>query len=436
MLRVAALAIGLLTGGVLADRIATAQAGVGLSDLPALARARNERLRPKMIAALAPYLKDFELDYSAAANRQYLDRRIEEAAALGDSVVPLLLEKLAPGEGNFDRVHLAANCARVLRRLEPAGFLRPLLDLAAGTDPHARAHAIHLLGLSGHPEAATYLDAALPTLKGTLQGDAIRALHELRHAPSAAKVAAILANARGGLRRDCLRFLAAFGEADATPQVLAAMASDQGDASLGEYLRFLARKAQGNPAAATALLPLLDSGKLLAPDQAEVVQALATVAPEAHEPTIERLRAIIQGGEMHELGRACASTLLALGDKNGRRDLMEALDREVKKSPKVPFVLANRADAYFLFERWNEALRDYTEARKHLNSTAMRKEIGLKVAHCQFKLRQYRRVVQALRDAGAVRSDLELWAQDDAAFRDALTDQVDLRSYARELSGR
>ncbi len=430
MHRVAACALTLLVGGV-----ATAQDGVRLDDLPALARARNERLRPKVIAALAPYLKDFELDYGAAANRQYLDRRIEEAAALGDSVVPLLLEKLAPGDGNSERVALAANCARVLQRLEPAGFLRPLLDLAAGIDGHARSHAIVLLGLSGHPEAARFLDEALATMKSSHIGETVRALRSLRHAPSSAKIAALLPGASPGLRRDCLRFLAEFGDASATPQVLASLAAD-GGGSIGDHLRFLAAKARHDAAAANALLPLLEAGKLLPPEQAEIVHALATVAPEAHEPTIDRLRAIIQGGEMHELGRACASTLLALGDKNGRRDLFDALDREVKKSPKVPFVLANRADANYAFERWNDAIRDYREALKYLRSSAMQKEIGLKIAKCQFKVRQYRRVVQALREAGAIRSDLDLWAQEDPAFRDALGDQSDLRSYLRELTGR
>ena len=68
-----------------------AYAQISVRDLPEVARARAERLRPKQIAALQPFWADLSLDYEE--NKEFLDRRIGDASRLGDSVVPMLLEK-------------------------------------------------------------------------------------------------------------------------------------------------------------------------------------------------------------------------------------------------------------------------------------------------------------------------------------------------------
>ena len=69
-------------------------AQVALADLPELARARANRLRPAQEEALKPFWADLALDY--AKNQKFLDERIAKVAAIGDSAVPLLLEKLTP----------------------------------------------------------------------------------------------------------------------------------------------------------------------------------------------------------------------------------------------------------------------------------------------------------------------------------------------------
>src|SRR5262245_23327201 len=69
-------------------------AQVGIKDLPGIARGRAERLRPLQERALQQFWQDLAMDYRD--NREYLDQRIREVAALGDVVVPLLLEKLHP----------------------------------------------------------------------------------------------------------------------------------------------------------------------------------------------------------------------------------------------------------------------------------------------------------------------------------------------------
>ena len=57
------------------------------------------------------------------------DKRIDEAAALGDSVVPLLLERLRPVANNDQTRNLAANSRRILAQLDPSHFLEALVEL-------------------------------------------------------------------------------------------------------------------------------------------------------------------------------------------------------------------------------------------------------------------------------------------------------------------
>ena len=118
----------------------SAAAQVSLRDLPKVARARAERLRPKQVAALEPFWADLSLEYEG--NQEFLDRRILEAADLGDSVVPMLLEKLRPAQDTDTARALAGNCRRVLARLDPASFVDALAELARGNHGIARSEAI------------------------------------------------------------------------------------------------------------------------------------------------------------------------------------------------------------------------------------------------------------------------------------------------------
>src|SRR5512134_2351089 len=70
--------------------------GSQLERVLAIAKARAERQRPALEAALRPFLPDLSLSY--AENRPFLDRRIAEIAALGEGIAPMLLEYLAPGD--------------------------------------------------------------------------------------------------------------------------------------------------------------------------------------------------------------------------------------------------------------------------------------------------------------------------------------------------
>ncbi len=424
---------GLLVAGLLLATPA-AQAGARLSDLPALARARNERLRPKMVAALAPYMNDLAMDYGVPSNRVYLDRCVEEVAALGDSLVPLLLEKLRPDDPSPENLNTAANSARILARLGPAGFVPPLIDMMKSDNSIARGFAIPLLGKSGHVEAGRFLEGTLDTLPKSNLATAIHALRALGRHGASPKVADMLSSGELTLRHACLEFLTEFCGSDDRAKVLAALRAETQDSLLPTYVALLKRHAVGDGDAATTLLSLLDSGKLYMPKQCAVVHALAVVAPKGHEPTITRLRGIIQTGEIQQLGRACAQTMLALGDKSGRKELFEELDKEVRKNSKVPSVQATRGEANFAFEQWNDALRDFKEALRSARSLTMQREYNVWSARCYVRLQQYRRAAQILKESLVSKAELDQAAVEDSVFKQALTDQADLRALVRDLT--
>ena len=107
------------------------------------------------MAALEPFWADLSLDYGN--NREFLDRRVVEAARLGDSVVPLLLEKLQPVQSSEAAQNLAGNCRRVLERLDPGSFVDALAELTRGSSSVARSEAIRLLGFARVPQAVAVL---------------------------------------------------------------------------------------------------------------------------------------------------------------------------------------------------------------------------------------------------------------------------------------
>src|SRR5690606_21987024 len=120
---------------VLALAAATAaQQRVTLAELPAIARARAERQRPQQLERLAPFLPDLQTEYGR--NAAALDVTIDKVRALGDAVVPILVEFLTPPADASNRERwLAANARRVLLGLEPAAHVDTWIDLASGEHP-------------------------------------------------------------------------------------------------------------------------------------------------------------------------------------------------------------------------------------------------------------------------------------------------------------
>ncbi|MGC6488071.1 MAG: hypothetical protein ACON4Z_10525, partial [Planctomycetota bacterium] len=217
----------LLALGLCLTSLGSATAQVSLRELPNVARARAERLRPKQVAALEPFWADLALTYDG--NEEFLDRRIREAADLGDSVVPLLLEKLKPAQNTDSARDLAGNCRRVLLLLDPGSFVDALAELARGTHGIARQEAIKLLGRADVPQAVTVLGELAARANGWDLRHVVRSLRELAAPGPAAQVVKLLGTGDRGLRQDVLAYLTAAEARAVAPTVVQALSAESDD---------------------------------------------------------------------------------------------------------------------------------------------------------------------------------------------------------------
>ena len=149
-------------------------------------------------AALQPFWQDLALEYRP--NAAHLDPRIKAVAALGDSVVPLLLEKLQPVQSSGSARNLAANCRRVLEQLDPNGFLDALAELLSSGNETARREALILLGYAPGARAVQLLSDVVETGNPEDRAQAIGSLTRLKATGAAAKVAPLLSSPDRNMR--------------------------------------------------------------------------------------------------------------------------------------------------------------------------------------------------------------------------------------------
>lgn len=355
----------------------TATAQVPLRDLPQLARARAERLRPKQIEALMPFWPDLVLKYET--NKAYLDERIEMVAKLGDSVVPLLLEKLQPAQRGEESRELAANCRRVLERLDPSSFVDALAEMARSEHDIARSQAIRLLGHADVPQSVTVLASLLDTVGEADRLAIVRALRDLRARSVAPQVVHLLGSSDVQMRDAVLTYLAAARAGQVADVVVAALQQESTDRLLSAYIEYFHRSVDSHLGATEALLPLLDSARLDWQDTRKLVEALATVAPEGHDATLQALHSLIKGNETSAQSVSAAVSLQALGDKQGVRRLKKALDDRIRSNRRSPMLYEQRARLMFAIGDYKDAARDYEALIENTDgvTTTHRAYVGL-----------------------------------------------------------
>ena len=408
------------------------QGGMTLTALLALAKSRAERQRPAQAEKLKPFLADLALNYPD--NKAFLDGRVAEVAQLGDGIVPLLLELLAPADDSQEKRQLAANSARVLQLLEPSGFTDALLELLGGRSHVARLHAISLLGWTRSRNAAQKLTALLPDLQGEALLRALDALRRLRAADATGAVSRYLASPDKAVREATLEFLIEVRAAGALEPVLMALAGEKHAPLLPRYVEYLASTAPANAAAADALVPLLAGDKLDKVQVTGVVTALATIAPAEHAPTLGALRQMLQQDETGALGRAAALTMRDLGDKKGLSILFDNLNAKVQKRKKESQVYEQRGDAFFAIGKWAEAARDYEEAIANARSKTLESFLHLKVAKTEARRARWSNVLAALKAAEPTWEILMREAERDEGLRKAL-EEKSIRKFADALPG-
>jgi tetratricopeptide (TPR) repeat protein len=414
-------------------------AQVSLSDLPALARSRAERLRPAQEKALEPFWADLALDYMRD-NAQYLDQRIAQVAALGDGVVPLLLEKLQPVANAGPARNLADNCRRVLERLDPGSFLDALVELARSSNEVARLEAIQLLGSSDSLRAVPVLASMLEQGRPAETTLLLEALARLRDPSVAAQIAPMLGSADRNIRGGVLAYLVAAAPPVAVPVALQALGNETDRSLLPGYVEYFAAVAHEDDAVAGALLPLLDRERLDWRDTRRLVQVLATVAPRNSDAVTRRLHAMLDTGDTGALGLEAALTLRALGDKNGLKKVLGALNEQLKRPQRrnEPQLYEDRANLYFATEDWKDAADDYERVLELSQSPLLQRKIRQQLVRCEARRSRFDKVLKHLKDSGLGFDEIAALGREDAAVQEALARpsvRTWLQSLPRDRSG-
>lgn len=419
--------------------LTAARAQVSLTDLPALARSRAERLRPAQEAALQPYWQDLALDYRD--NAQYLDSRIAQVAAIGDGAVPLLLERLQPVAVNAESRVLAANCRRVLERLDPSSFLDALVELARSSNEVARVEAIQLLGRSGSPRASTVLVALLEQPQAGEAMLILQAFARLGDPAPATKIVASLGSSDRTIRGATLDYLLAAKPPVVLPTVLQSLATEKERNLLPKYVGYLAAVARENDAAARAVLPLLDREKIDFRDLLTMIEQLAAIAPKDHEPTRKKLHEWLDAGETGSLALTAATTLRSIDDKTGMKKLLATINEQMKRPARrqEPQLYEDRANLHCVNEEWKDAADDFEKVLDLAQSDLLRRRIRGELIRCEAHRSRWDRMLKWLRDSEWTVAEVEALAQRDEAVREGLTRpgiRAWMQTQQRESGGR
>lgn len=398
---------------VLAGPPLCAQTGVSLREIPALAKGRAERQRPALEQKLAPHWRD--LARNPVEDHEIVEARIAAVVALGESTVPLLLEKLAPAQDTPDDRFTAKNCAVILSRLEPKNFTEALIDIATGKNYTAQDHAIWLLGMTESPQAGKVLTKLLDStpLHRPRRRGLIRALASLHYAPAAPQVARLLPCDQLADHEVVVEYLMTAPDAGVVPHLLATIPTLRKPRFIMDYVRILRKVAVGDAKVASALLPLLSGEKLDQMQLAELCKALGTVAPRQHDPTITSLRGLIDTGRTGDLELEAAIALGQLGDKIGPQRLLRALKTKVRGRNKRNYLQHNNLGDYYLaFGDYQLAVRSYDTAIKHTDSVSYKSMLFVKIARAEARRERWTHVRKALKESKANYQQLLTYGQD------------------------
>lgn len=405
-------------------------AQVSLKDLPEIARQRAERLRPLQVAALQPFWADFSLDYDS--NQAVLDDSIAKASQLGDSMVPLLLEKLQPAQGGSVSRNLAGNCRRVLQRMDPGSFVDAISEMARGKHPIGRSEAIALLGYTNAPHSATVLSELLDQADEADRTLIIRSLRRLGAPGAAPKVVALLGSQDRRLREDVLRYLIAARANAVAATVVEALSTETEDRVLPYYIDYFRSCVTEDLAATKALLPLLQRDRIDWQDTKNLVRALATVAPRGHEATIRALAALIESSEASSLAVQAAVTMRALGQKQGIVKLKRQLDEKIRKRKRAAGLYEQRASLLFAIGDFPQAHSDYQKILDYSEGAAMTRRAYEGLIRCEARRKKIQSMVRQMKSSGMTPEDFESLAAIDPPFARVMThDRV--KSFLRQL---
>jgi tetratricopeptide (TPR) repeat protein len=394
----------------------TAQKGVTLDQLAELAKTRAEKLRPELEKKLEPFLAtlagSYRTDFVA------IDATIVKILKLGDTIVPLLLEKLEPKRESLKNRNLAANCSRILAQMEPASFLDTLIEIAEGENYTGIGLAIPLLGETGSIRAGDSLTRLLDRLDAPHARSAVRALTKLGHKGAIVKVAKGLPYRSLEDEQAAVSYLRTLKAVATAPEIARALKEVKRVPEIMRYVRLLGVCAPDNADIAHQLLPLFESKKLDSTYFFEIVEVLAIVAPRGHQPTIDRLRKLLETPAPGSLELRAAKTLKTLGDRTGPDALKRNLVRLASRSRRNYLHWSNLGNYYLEFGDNKKAVSSYTSAIKYATSPSVKSMLYIHLAKSQARRKppRYREVRNALRDSTANYKRLMEAAAEDPAL--------------------
>lgn len=410
---------------------ATTACQTSLRDVPEIARKRADRLRPLQIAALEPFWADFALEYRT--NQSVLDDAILKASKLGDSVVPLLLEKLKPAQGGSTSRNLAANCRRVLSYLDPGSFVDALAEMARGSHDIARTEAIILLGHASVPQSSLVLTDLIDTASESNRVLIIRSLRRLRSPTAAPKIVVLLGSSDRRLRENVLGYLIAAKAADVADTVVEALRTESDDRLLPSFIEYFKTCTKQHVAATEALLPLLSRERIDWQDTRMLVAALASVAPKGHEQTIRKLLELIDGNDTSSLAVQAAVTLRSLGDKQGITRLKRTLDDKIRRRKREAALYEQRASLLFATGEFSDALNDYEKILDYSEGAAMTRRAYVGLLKCESRRKKIQNMVKNMKASGMTLEDFDSLAEQDEPFRDAMNHER-IQSLLKQLA--
>lgn len=405
-------------------------AQVALADLGKLARDRAERARPAQEAALQPFWADLVFDYRQSA--AFLEPRIQQAAALGDSVIPLLLEKLQPAENTEAARHLASNCRRVLALMDPSSFVDALIEYTQGKSETAREEAIRLLGHAQTPAAVQTLVGLLDRSQGEQRRLVLRSLRQQAAPAAAPRVVGLLASSDRQVREEVLNYLIAAKPAQVADTVIQALPTETDQRLWPLYIEYFAAAVKAHDGAARALLTLLGE-KLEWQETRRLLESLATVAPRDHEPTMKALQAMVDNNEPNALAVQAATTLRAIGDNRTAGKLRRALDELLKRRKKDASLHELRANLLYATEDFGDAFADYEKMLEFTEGLSMSRRAHVGMIRCQVHRKRWVDATKQMKASGMTVAEIEALAYGDPWMEEALA-QERIRSFLQALA--
>lgn len=410
--------------------------GPTLEQVLEIARRRAAAQRAQVEEKLAPFLVDLRLDYRGS--RDHLQKRFDLIAEIGDPVVPVLIDFLAPeppvdgGERN-----IARNAARVLGQMDLQGHRPALIDLLEGESATGRALAIPLCGRAGGDECAQAILRVFPTLTEENQiVDAIDADRAIGQMLLKQTAVTLIDNPSEDVRSAALRHVIAAGDEAAVPALIKALPTERERRLLSLHVEAFSKLAKRNGQAAEALLPLLRPGdRQLDSSRREVLaQAIGSIAPGSDKEVGLVLDEMVETEGEFEIALAAAKGLEALGDRRAQKKITERAEAAIRKNNTSARAFEDLADAYGAFDEARKAVGAYERALRYGSQNSLiRRRVNLKVAHLQAELENTNKFLQAIEAAGLGRDDIETEAEKDPAFAKML-DRDRVARYVRRLT--